>query len=64
MYSALFPVDVARDAVAAQFDYGEPLEIVVAAEPARRPHHTRYALSTVLHRIADSVAPDEYSPAH
>jgi hypothetical protein len=62
---ALLVLDVARDNVADQFAYGEPLASVVHREELA-PHapRTRFALSGVLHRFADLVAPSEYSPAH
>jgi hypothetical protein len=62
---ALLTLDVARDAVADQFTYGEPLSTVVRAEEhAPRAPRTRSALSVLLHRAADLVGPAEYSPAH
>jgi hypothetical protein len=55
---------VARDAVAEQFTYGEQLSSVLEAEePAPVAPRTRSALSALLHRVADLVAPREYSPA-
>jgi hypothetical protein len=63
MYS-LLTLDVARDAVAEQFTYGEPLSSVVEAEePAPVAPRTRSALSAVLHRVADLVAPRAFTPA-
>jgi hypothetical protein len=64
MYS-LLTLDVARDAVAEQFTYGEPLSSVVEAEElAPVAPRTRSALSAVLHRVAELVAPRAYAPAH
>jgi hypothetical protein len=62
---ALLVLDVARDNVADQFTYGEPLSAVVHPEEhAPRAPRTRSVLSGALHRVADLVAPAEYSPAH
>lgn len=64
MYS-LLTLDVTRDAVADQFTYGEPLSSVVEAdEPAPVAPRTRSAVASVLHRVADLVAPRAYNPAH
>jgi hypothetical protein len=64
MYT-LLTLDVARDAVAEQFTYGEPLSSVVEAdEPAPIAARTRSALAGLLHRVADLVAPRAWSPAH
>ena len=61
---ALPTLDVARDAVAAQFTYGEPLSTVVTREvPAPRAPRTRAAAAGLLHRVADALAPAEPSPA-
>jgi hypothetical protein len=61
---ALLTLDVARDAVAEQFAYGEPLSSVVEAEELSPvAPRTRSALSALLHRVADLVAPRECSPA-
>ena len=62
---ALLTLDVARDAVAEQFTYGEPLASVLeAAELAPVAPRTRSALAGLLHRVADLVAPRAWSPAH
>ena len=62
---ALLTLDVARDAVAEQFAYGEPLASVLeAAELAPVAPRTRSALAGLLHRVADLVAPRAWSPAH
>ena len=62
---ALLTLDVARDAVAEQFTYGEPLSSVVEAEElAPVAPRTRTALARLLHRMADLVAPRAWSPAH
>ena len=62
---ALLTLDVARDAVADQFTYGEPLSTVVRPEEhAPRAPRTRSLLSGALHRVADLLAPADYSPAH
>ena len=62
---ALLTLDVARDAVAEQFTYGEPLASVVEAEElAPVAPRTRSALAGLLHRVADLVAPRAWSPAH
>lgn len=64
MYS-LLTLDVTRDAVADQFTYGEPLSSVVEAdEPAPVAPRTRSDVASVLHRVADLVAPRAYNPAH
>ena len=60
---ALLTIDVARDAVAAQFDYAEQ-PAPAATGPTPRAVRTRFALSVLLHRAADLVGPAEYSPAH
>ncbi|MEO5709369.1 MAG: hypothetical protein ABIQ59_06075 [Nocardioidaceae bacterium] len=62
---SLLTLDVARDAVAEQFTYGEPLcSVVEAEELAPLAPRTRSALASVLHRVANLVAPRAYSPAH
>jgi hypothetical protein len=62
---ALLTLDVARDAVAEQFTYGEPLSSVVEAEElAPVAPRTRSALAGLLHRVADLVAPRAWNPAH
>jgi hypothetical protein len=62
---ALLTLDVVRDAVAEQFTYGEPLSSVLEAEElAPIAPRTRSALSAVLHRLADLVAPRGLTPAH
>ena len=62
---ALLTLDVARDAVADQFTYGEPLSTVVRPEEhAPRAPRTRSLLSGALHRVADLLAPADYSPVH
>lgn len=62
---ALLTLDVARDAVAEQFTYGEPLSSVVEAEElAPVASRTRTALARLLHRTADLVAPRAWSAAH
>ena len=61
---ALLTIDVARDAVADQFTYGAPLSTVVTREvPVPRAPRTRSAMSGVLHRFADVLAPAEHCPA-
>ena len=61
----LLPLDVARDAVADQFTYGEPLSTVVHPEEhAPRAPRTRFVAARLLHRVADLVAPRAWSPAH
>jgi hypothetical protein len=59
---ALLTLDVARDAVAEQFAYGEPLASVVEADDVAP--RTRSALAGLLHRVADLVAPPAWGPAH
>ena len=61
---ALLTLDVARDAVADQFTYGEPLRRSSSrgARPARPAHPV--AAARALHRVADLLAPADYSPAH
>ena len=62
---ALLTLDVARDAVAEQFTYGEPLASVVEAEElAPVAARTRSALAGLLHRVADLVTPRAWGPAH
>jgi len=62
---ALLTLDVARDAVAEQFTYGEPLSSVVEAEElAPVAPRTRTALAGLLRRTADLVAPRAWNPAH
>ena len=62
---ALLTLDVARDAVAEQFAYGEPLASVLEAEElAPVAPRTRSALAGLLHRVADLVAPRDWSSAH
>jgi hypothetical protein len=64
MYSLLI-LDVARDAVAEQFAYGEQLSSVVETEElAPVAPRTRSALAAVLHRVADLVAPRTFGTAH
>ena len=61
---ALLMLDVARDAVADQFTYGEPLATVVHREElAPRAPRTRSVAARVLHRAADLLTPADYSPA-
>ena len=61
---ALLTLDVARDAVAAQFTYGAPLSSVVTREvPAPRAPRARTAAAGLLHRVADALTPAEPSPA-
>ena len=62
---ALLTLDVARDAVADQFTYGEALSAVVHAEEhAPRAPRTRFVAARLLHRTADLLTPADYSPAH
>ena len=62
---ALLTLDVARDAVAEQFTYGEPLASVVEAEElAPVAPRTRSAVAGLLHRVADLVAPRAWNPVH
>jgi hypothetical protein len=62
---ALLTLDVARDAVAEQFTYGEPLSSVVEAEElAPVAPRTRTALARLLRRTAELVAPRAWSAAH
>ncbi len=60
---ALLTLDVARDAVARQFCHDEPAEAALTSVPAPRVPRTRSALSGVLHRAADAVAPAGYRTA-
>ena len=61
---ALLTLDVARAAVADQFSYGEPVPDAVTREgPAPSAPRTRFALSGLLHRLADTLAPAECSTA-
>ena len=72
--TTLLPLELARDAVAAQFAYDEhPVPTVAnprAGDPVARAHRvpgtrarrTRTRVAGVLHRAADAVAPAECSP--
>ena len=60
---ALLTLDVAREAVAWQFAHDEPVEPALVPAPAPRAPRTRSALSGVLHRAADAVAPAGYRTA-
>jgi hypothetical protein len=62
---ALLTLDVARDAVAEQFAYGEPLSTVVEAEElAPVAPRTRTALASALRYLADVVTPRDRVAAH
>jgi hypothetical protein len=61
---ALLTLDVARDLVSRQFAHDEPAEPRLTSAPAPRAPRTRSALSGVLHRAADAVAPTGYRTAH